>query len=51
MLPLVAGLLIALGMQVLSGPQRPRGLYLWLVSGTAVLVSVAGLVGAAMGLV
>jgi Mn2+/Fe2+ NRAMP family transporter len=51
MLPLVAGLLIALGMRVLSGPQRPRGLYLWLVSGTAVLVSVAGLVGAAMGLV
>jgi Mn2+/Fe2+ NRAMP family transporter len=49
MLPLVVGLLIALSVTSLSGQHRPRGLYLWLVSGVAALVSVAAIVGAVSG--
>ena len=51
MLPLVVGLLIALSVSALSAQHRPRGFYLWLVSGIAILVSVAGLVGAVWGLI
>lgn len=50
MLPLVVGLLIALSVTALPGPHRPRGAYLWLVSGIATLVCVAGLVGAGLGI-
>jgi len=49
MLPLVVGLLIALSVPSLSRQHRPRGLYLWLVSGVAALVSVAAIVGAVSG--
>jgi Mn2+/Fe2+ NRAMP family transporter len=49
MLPLVVGLLIALSVTSLSGQHRPHGLYLWLVSGVAALVSVAAIVGAVSG--
>jgi Mn2+/Fe2+ NRAMP family transporter len=49
MLPLVVGLLIALSATSLSGQHRPSGLYLWLVSGVAALVSVAAIVGAVWG--
>ncbi|OAJ55251.1 NRAMP family metal ion transporter [Paraburkholderia ginsengiterrae] len=50
MLPLVVGLLIALSVTALPSQHRPRGAYLWLVSGIAVLVSVAGLLGASAGI-
>ncbi|SDG22609.1 NRAMP family divalent metal transporter [Paraburkholderia phenazinium] len=50
MLPLVVGLLIALSVTSLPEAHRPRGIYLWLVSGVAALVSAAGLVGAVWGL-
>jgi Mn2+/Fe2+ NRAMP family transporter len=49
MLPLVVGLLIALSVTSLPEAHRPCGFYLWLVSGVAALVSVAGLVGAVWG--
>jgi len=45
----VVGLLIALSATSLSGQHRPSGLYLWLVSGVAALVSVAAIVGAVWG--
>ena len=51
MLPLVVGLLIALSVTSLSGQHRPSGVYLWLVSGVAALVSVAGLAGAVWGFI
>jgi Mn2+/Fe2+ NRAMP family transporter len=49
MLPLVIGLLIALSVIALPLQHRPRGIYLWLVSGIAILVCAAGLVGAVWG--
>ncbi|AOJ73143.1 NRAMP family metal ion transporter [Burkholderia sp. MSMB617WGS] len=49
MLPLVAGLLVALAAIALPPAQRPRGAYLWIVSAVAAAVSVAGIVGAASG--
>lgn len=49
MLPLVAGLLVALAAIALPPAQRPRGAYLWVVSVVAAAVSVAGIVGAASG--
>jgi Mn2+/Fe2+ NRAMP family transporter len=49
MLPLVVGLLIALSVTVLPRQHRPRGAYLWLVSGIAAVVCAAGIVGAAFG--
>lgn len=49
MLPLVAGLLVALAAIALPPAQRPRGAYLWVVSVAAAAVSVAGIVGAASG--
>ncbi|MDN7674522.1 divalent metal cation transporter [Burkholderia oklahomensis] len=50
MLPLVAGLLVALAAIALPPAQRPRGAYLWIVSVVAAAVSVAGIVGAASGM-
>lgn len=50
MLPLVVGLLIVLSVTSLPEKHRPRGIYLWLISGVAALVCAAGLVGAARGL-
>jgi Mn2+/Fe2+ NRAMP family transporter len=49
MLPLVVGLLIALSVTALPRQHRPRGAYLWLVSGIAAVVCAAGIVGAAFG--
>jgi Mn2+/Fe2+ NRAMP family transporter len=49
MLPLVVGLLIALSVTALSRQHRPRGVYLWLVSGVAAVVCVAGVIGAGLG--
>ncbi|KVE39135.1 NRAMP family divalent metal transporter [Burkholderia sp. BDU5] len=49
MLPLVAGLLVALAAIALPPAQRPRGAYLWIVAVAAAAVSVAGVVGAASG--
>ena len=49
MLPLVVGLLIALSVTALPRQHRPHGAYLWLVSGIAAIVCVAGIVGAAFG--
>jgi Mn2+/Fe2+ NRAMP family transporter len=48
MLPLVVGLLIALSVSALPREHRPRGVYLWLVSGIAAVVSAAGLLGAGL---
>ncbi|MEW6340561.1 MAG: divalent metal cation transporter [Paraburkholderia sp.] len=50
MLPLVVGLLIALSVTSLPEAHRPRGIYLWLVSGVAAVVSIAGIVGAVWGM-
>lgn len=50
MLPLVVGLLIALSVTALPRVHRPRGAYLWLVSAIAAVVSVAGVLGAGLGL-
>jgi Mn2+/Fe2+ NRAMP family transporter len=50
MLPLVVGLLIALSVTALPHEHRPRGFYLWLVSGIAVVVCVAGVLGAGLSL-
>jgi NRAMP (natural resistance-associated macrophage protein)-like metal ion transporter len=50
MLPLVVGLLIALAVSSLPERHRPRLVYVWLVTGIAAMVSVAGLVGAAAGI-
>jgi Mn2+/Fe2+ NRAMP family transporter len=49
MLPLVVGLLIALSVTALPRQHRPRAAYLWLISGMAVVVCVAGIVGAGLG--
>ncbi|WP_063534786.1 divalent metal cation transporter [Burkholderia sp. MSMB1589WGS] len=49
MLPLVAGLLIALAAIALPPALRPRDAYLWMVSAVAAAVSLAGIVGAASG--
>ncbi|RKE25225.1 Mn2+/Fe2+ NRAMP family transporter [Paraburkholderia sp. BL23I1N1] len=49
MLPLVVGLLIALSVTALPRQHRPRGVYLWLVSGISAAVCVAGLLGATLG--
>ena len=49
LLPLVAGLLVVLAATGLPEPARLRGWYLWLVAGTAAVVSAAGLVGAWAG--
>jgi Mn2+/Fe2+ NRAMP family transporter len=51
MLPLVIGLLIALSVTALPNSYRPRGAYLWLVAGIAVVVCAAGLAGAAFGVI
>jgi Mn2+/Fe2+ NRAMP family transporter len=50
MLPLVVGLLIALSVIALPRQNRPRGPYLWLVSVVSTAVCVAGILGAAFGL-
>ncbi|WP_434107598.1 NRAMP family divalent metal transporter [Paraburkholderia caffeinilytica] len=50
MLPLVIGLLIALSVTALPHQHRPRGAYLWLVSGIAMVVCAAGIVGAGFGI-
>jgi Mn2+/Fe2+ NRAMP family transporter len=49
MLPLVVGLLIALGVTALPPQRRLRGPYLWLVSGIAVVVCTVGILGAGLG--
>lgn len=49
MLPLVIGLLIALGVTALPRQHRLRGAYLWLVCGIAAVVCVAGVLGAGLG--
>jgi hypothetical protein len=51
MLPLVVGLLIALSVTALPRQHRPGGAYLWLVSGIAVVVCAAGIVGAGFGVI
>jgi len=51
MLPLVVGLLIALSVRALPSEHRPRGAYLWLVSGIAAVVSAAGFLGACLGFI
>jgi Mn2+/Fe2+ NRAMP family transporter len=48
MLPLVVGLLIALSVTALPPQRRPRGVYLWLVSGIAAVVCAAGVLGASL---
>jgi hypothetical protein len=48
MLPLVVGLLIALGVTALPRQHRPRGAYLWFVSRVALVVCAAGMAGAAL---
>ena len=50
MLPLVVGLLIALSVSALPPQHRPRGVYLWLVSGIAAIVSAAGVLGAGLSI-
>lgn len=49
MLPLVVGLLVALSVTALPDQHRPRGVYLWLVSGISAAVCVVGLLGAGLG--
>ncbi len=50
LMPLVVGLLVVLAATELPPGRRLRGWYLWVVAGTATLVSVAGFVGAVAGL-
>lgn len=49
MLPLVVGLLIALSVTALPRQHRPRGVYLWLVSGISAVVCIGGVIGAVCG--
>jgi Mn2+/Fe2+ NRAMP family transporter len=48
MLPLVVGLLIALGLTALPRQHRPHGAYLWIVCGIAAVVCAAGVLGAGL---
>jgi len=50
LLPLVVAMLVVLAATALPPAVRLRGAYLWLVAGTAALVSAAGLIGAVAGL-
>jgi len=50
LLPLVVAMLVVLAATALPPAVRLRGAYLWLVAGTAALVSAAGLIGAMAGL-
>ncbi|HEV3432285.1 MAG TPA: divalent metal cation transporter [Paraburkholderia sp.] len=49
MLPFVVVMLVALSVTVLPKPQRPRGLYLWLVIVVGAIVCAAGVWGAIQG--
>ncbi len=50
LLPLVIGFLVALAVNALPAPLRPRGLYLWALIGVSVVVIAVGLYGGVAGL-
>ena len=50
LLPLVVGFLIALAVTALPAPLRPRGLYLWALTGVSAIVIAVGLYGGVAGL-
>jgi Mn2+/Fe2+ NRAMP family transporter len=50
LLPLVIGFLVALAVKALPEPLRPRGVYLWVLTGISAIVIAVGLFGGVSGL-